>query len=153
MTDRIQPNKRPGAPLGNQNARKHGFYSTRLKTSEKRVLEAASCVNGLDQEIAILRARIKVIMDTAPDNHELLIKAMSALTRMTRAKDQLRHADAHDIARAINELYGSMLGPGRTFVGEDDLIGYFRDSEAKLKTPQKDENDAKSDTDQENSRA
>ena len=44
-----------GAPKGNQNARKHGFYSRALTEAEKVELEEASYVEGVDQEIALLR--------------------------------------------------------------------------------------------------
>ena len=80
------PRRGPGAPLGNQNARKHGFYSRKVSRKEQASLEEASQVYGLGQEIALLRARIKTIQRTRPDEHELLLKAMAALTRMVRSR-------------------------------------------------------------------
>jgi hypothetical protein len=84
MTDNIQPRK-PVAPSGNQNARKHGFYSKKITPKEQAYLGQASEVYGLSQEIALLRTRIKVIQETCPDDHELMLKTLAALTRMIRA--------------------------------------------------------------------
>ena len=41
--------KKGGAPPGNQNARKHGFYSKVLAPAEKRILDDASGVDGLER--------------------------------------------------------------------------------------------------------
>jgi len=44
--------KRGGAPRGNQNARKHGFYSKVLNEVERLDFELATGVEGIDDEIA-----------------------------------------------------------------------------------------------------
>ncbi|RJO63298.1 MAG: hypothetical protein C4542_00275 [Dehalococcoidia bacterium] len=85
MSEEKFPEKHPGAPLGNQNARKHGFYSKKLTRKQQRALEEASGTLDLDDEIALLRAKIKSILDVAPENYEVLFKAMSMLIRTVRA--------------------------------------------------------------------
>jgi uncharacterized protein YjcR len=50
--------KKRGAPRGNQNARKHGFYSRVLDDAEELDFEQATEVEGLDEEIALLRVKI-----------------------------------------------------------------------------------------------
>lgn len=87
--------KRPGAPLGNQNARKHGFYSKTLTHKQQRALEEASGTLDLDDEIALLRAKIKSILDVAPENYEVFFKAMSMLVRAVRA-NRLPNRSKHD---------------------------------------------------------
>ena len=49
------PRPRGGQP-GNQNARKHGYYSSAFIGVGKVNLTQAEQVNGLDDEIALLRA-------------------------------------------------------------------------------------------------
>ncbi|GAJ06104.1 unnamed protein product, partial [marine sediment metagenome] len=46
--------RKRGAPKGNQNARKHGFYSKVLAEAEQFDFELASGVEGIDDEIALL---------------------------------------------------------------------------------------------------
>ena len=50
---------KPGAPIGNQNARIHGYYSKILDNNDKRNVKEAMTVNGLDDEINLSRAKIK----------------------------------------------------------------------------------------------
>jgi hypothetical protein len=76
--------KGPGAPLGNQNARKHGFYSKKLNRKQQRAFDEAFEICGLDDEIALLRAKIHSILDIAPENYEVFFKAMSMLIRTVR---------------------------------------------------------------------
>ncbi len=82
----VYPERSRGAPKGNQNARKHGFYSRKVSRREQAALEDASQVCGIAQEIALLRARIKTIQRTCPDDHDLMLRAMAALTRMVRLR-------------------------------------------------------------------
>ena len=81
MKERKQQLQRPGAPLGNQNARKHGFYSTRLTRQERRAYNEASREFDLEDEIALLRAKLNSILKVAPENYGVLLRALSALTR------------------------------------------------------------------------
>ena len=48
--------RKRGAPKGNQNARKHGFYSRVLDEAEQLDFELATGVEGIDDEIALHQA-------------------------------------------------------------------------------------------------
>jgi|SRR3990172_972489 len=78
-------NKR-GFQKGNQYARKHGFYSPVLDEAEKLDFEQATCVEGLDEEIALLRVKIKSLIARDPENIKLIMQATNALVRMVIAK-------------------------------------------------------------------
>jgi hypothetical protein len=80
--------RKPGAPLGNQNARKHGFYSRILTPEQKKVLEVAS-LPGIDAEIALLRMQIRSIVQNGPRNQEPLQRVMSALCSAFRLRHNL----------------------------------------------------------------
>jgi hypothetical protein len=73
------PNKKEngkrGAPPGNQNARKHGFYSRVLDDEERQDFEQATCVEGLDDEIALLRVKLKSVLRHDPENMKLIMQA------------------------------------------------------------------------------
>jgi len=51
--------RKRGAPKGNQNARKHGFYSKVLDEAEQLDFELAAGVEGIDDEVTLLRVKIK----------------------------------------------------------------------------------------------
>jgi len=64
-----------GAPKGNQNARKHGFYSRALTEAEKVDFEEASLIEGIDQEIAFLRLKLMELAEREPDRVDLHLEA------------------------------------------------------------------------------
>jgi hypothetical protein len=78
---------RRGAPRGNQNARKHGFYSSILDESEKRSLKKASQLKGLDDEINLLRVKIKSVAEQDPQNLRLISQAVVSLSRLLRSRE------------------------------------------------------------------
>jgi hypothetical protein len=85
--------KHRGAPLHNQNARKHGFYSNVLSDSEKANLKKAALVNGLDEEINLLRVKIKSVAETDSKNVKLISQAIASLSRVLKARDKLVKKD------------------------------------------------------------
>jgi hypothetical protein len=93
------PRRRGGQP-GNQNARKHGYYSNALTGSAKTNLNQASEVIGLNDEIALLRARLKSILQTDPDNFHLISEAASTLARLMRTNHKLGFNNVERIERA-----------------------------------------------------
>jgi len=60
---RARAKRKRGAPKGNQNARKHGFYCKVLDEAEQLDFELAQGVEGIDDEVALLRVKIKAILD------------------------------------------------------------------------------------------
>ena len=94
MTARVK--RKRGAQPGNQNARKHGFYSKVLTPEQQGVLSLASKVPGLDREVAILRVKIASILNNDPGNVDLLAKATSSLAYVLRARQRLANADRQE---------------------------------------------------------
>lgn len=75
-----QKRKRGGQP-GNQNARKHGLYSSRL--SADQVCELANILNAGDQDPVLASLRIKLIsaVKSAPDSRRVLMEASKILSK------------------------------------------------------------------------
>ena len=82
----MRQKRRRGAQPGNQNARKHGFYSKVLTPDQQRTFAAARAVNGVDQEIAILRVKIRSILASDPQNQRVLREALSSLAGLVLAR-------------------------------------------------------------------
>ena len=81
--------RRPGGQPGNQNARKHGYYSNATSDEMLAYHEAARNIKGLDGEIAFLRVKIASIEAHDPGNYSLLLTAASALERLVRTQKAL----------------------------------------------------------------
>ena len=78
--------KRRGAPKGNQNARKHGFYSKVLDEAERLDFELAAGVEGIDDEIALLRVKIKSLLSHDRENVRLIMQATNTLARLVKTR-------------------------------------------------------------------
>ncbi len=76
--------KRRGPPLGNQNAREHGCYSSALSPAQQALLPRAKHISGLNDEIAVARIRLASIVSGAPDNSRALSAAINSLLRLER---------------------------------------------------------------------
>lgn len=108
MIDNIQPVHRRGAPPGNQNARTHGFYAKKLSKREQRAFEAAFNLKGLDQEIALVRAKIESIAKSGDENVPVLMLAISALVKLLKAKQMLRKDDPDSDGDIVQNALGNL---------------------------------------------
>ena len=61
---------------------KHSFYIKALDEAEALDFELAQDVDGIDDEIALLRLKIKALLENDPDNIEHIIEASNALSRL-----------------------------------------------------------------------
>ena len=101
-----------GGQPANQNARKHGFYSRNLPPGAQPDYQEALEIEGLDQEIALLRVLIEQNVQEGASIEEInkgmdiLVRAVSAQYRMSqRAKDSLTNAIAD-----VLERLGAQMG-------------------------------------------
>jgi hypothetical protein len=76
--------RKRGAPGGNQNARKHGYYSNVLTPQQQDLLSAVSDSTALDREIDVMRVKIASILANDPKNTKVLTLALSSLAGLLR---------------------------------------------------------------------
>jgi hypothetical protein len=80
--------RKRGAQLGNQNARKHGFYASSFTGTDKTLLAQAARMTGLDNEIALVRARLKAVLADSPDDLPLINETVSTLACLMRTNQK-----------------------------------------------------------------
>jgi len=97
----MQAKKKRGAPKGNQNARKHGFYSKVLDEAEQLDFELASGVNGIDDEIALLRVKIKSVLEKDPENIKLIMEATNTLAGLVKTRYKISKEQRKGLKEAI----------------------------------------------------
>ena len=100
-----------GAPKGNQNARTHGFYSRALTEAEKADLEEASFVEGIDQEIAFLRMKLKELAENSPDRIDLHLEAANMIARLIRTHYQISNKQKKSLKDAIHKVLTEVAVP------------------------------------------
>ncbi len=112
--------KKKGAPKGNQNARKHGFYSRVLDEAEQFDFEIATGVHGIDDEIALLRVKIKSLLARDPENIKLIMQATNTLARLVKTRYNISKEDKKGLKEAIANVLRDIalplgIGIGATF--------------------------------------
>jgi len=100
-----------GAPQGNQNARKHGFYSRILNEAEQLDFELATGVEGIDDEIALLRVKIKSLLANDPENIKLIMQATNTLARLVRTRYNISREDKKGLKEAIGNVLKEVALP------------------------------------------
>jgi len=96
--------RRPGGQPANQNARTHGFYSRFLDPVDRQNIVKAAKLDGFDEEIALIRHKIKSLLATEPDNHVVIITAVTALSSLIRSKRALEKGNSRKLARAMEYI-------------------------------------------------
>jgi len=103
--------RKRGAPKGNQNARKHGFYSKVLDEAEQLDFELASGVEGIDDEIALLRVKIKSLLENDPENIRLIMQVTNALERLVRTRYNITKEQRKGLKEAIGNVLRDVALP------------------------------------------
>jgi hypothetical protein len=103
--------KKRGAPRGNQNARKHGFYSKVLDEAERLDFELASGVDGIDDEIALLRVKIKSVLEHDPENIKLIMETTNTLARLVRTRYNISKEQKKGLKEAIGNVLKDIALP------------------------------------------
>lgn len=108
-----------GAPPGNINALKHGFYSRQLKPSERSDLDEARSA-GLSDEIALFRVQIRRAVELGKQAETLdqgitflraMAHAFSSLSRLMRTQHYLTSGSGNwndEIDRALDAVLREM---------------------------------------------
>jgi hypothetical protein len=100
-----------GAPKGNQNARKPSFYAKVLDEAERLDFELASDVEGIDDEIALLRVKIKSLLENDPENIRLIIQMTNALERLVRTRYNITREQRKGLKEAIGNVLRDIAIP------------------------------------------
>jgi len=103
--------RKRGAPKGNQNARKHGFYSKVLNEAEQMDFKLASGVDGIDDEIALLRVKIKSLIAHDPENITLIMQATNILARLIKTRYNITKEHKKGLKEAIGNVFKDIAIP------------------------------------------
>lgn len=99
-----------GAEVRKQPARRRGprrsklardFYGSALDAAERIQLEAASDIEGLDEEIALLRTKLREVVAEHPQNLPLMLRGIELLVKAVSARYRLSKRAEQDLAESI----------------------------------------------------
>ncbi len=100
------PRRRTRAP---RRSHADNFYERALSEAEAGYLRGAANVQGLDQEIAVLRTKIRSALEERPDDVSLLMKGIATLSRTLAARHRLADKAEKDL---FDNLIGTLRGLG-----------------------------------------
>jgi len=86
------------------------FYGSALDAAERIELEAASEVEGLDEEIAVLRMKLREALAKRPDDLQLMLRGMDLLVKAVSARYRLSPEAGEDLADNMANVVRSVGG-------------------------------------------
>ncbi len=87
------------------------FYAKVLDEAEKIDLEIASGVDGIDQEIALLRAQIKAIIQDDPKDIKSIVRATNALEKLVRTRYHITKEQRKGLKAALGNVIKDIALP------------------------------------------
>jgi len=90
------------------------FYASSLTEAERVELEKAAEVENLDEEIAVLRVRLKTALSEHPQDYALLVRGIGMLTRAVAAQYRLSPRASRDLSdnlAAVLNRFGDLIVP------------------------------------------
>jgi hypothetical protein len=103
--------RRRGAPTGNKNALKHGFYSAPFNKADRDALESSE-FSGLSEEITLLRLVIRQLAKWSPQITDfaqyleavrVISLACSSLSRLVRTHHLMQSSGEDEFKKALDE--------------------------------------------------
>ena len=86
------------------------FYEAALSEAEQALLPEALEVEGLDEEIALLRMNLRQSLEEEPKNRELLLKSIRLLVTAVATKYRLPKADEDNLYESIQQVLRDIGG-------------------------------------------
>ena len=113
---RRTPKRRTGGQPGNTNARKHGFYSTYLTPKERRKLKEASRLEGLENELSIMRYKVNRMTEDPNVSALQFGRAVDMLARVAKVQRKYFAPTEDDriaIMAGLVNSFGAAIGLGK----------------------------------------
>ena len=89
------------------------FYLESIDEAERALFEAASEIEGIDQEIALLRTKLrKVANENRPEDFQLMLRGMELLVKAVATRYRLSKKAEQDLASSLArtlDRFGSYL--------------------------------------------
>jgi hypothetical protein len=96
---------------GERKGRPRGFYSRALDEAEKLELEEASHVEGIDEEIALLRVKLRKLLEEQPERIDLHFEAANMIARLVRTRYQITKEQKKSLREAIQKVLTEVAVP------------------------------------------
>jgi hypothetical protein len=86
------------------------FYARALSEAEQREFEAASEIEGIDGEIALLRLRLRETLSKHPEDMPLMLRGIELLVKAVSARYRLSKEDETNLSESIANVIRQVGG-------------------------------------------
>ena len=94
-----------------QKGKKKGFYGRALDEAEKLGLEEAREIEGLDEEIAILRVKLRELIEKEPERFDLHLRAANTIARLVGIRYNITKEQKNSLREAITKVLTEIAIP------------------------------------------
>jgi hypothetical protein len=91
--------------------KRRGFYVLALDEAERLELEEARGVEGLDEEIAMLRIKLRALMVTEPERFDLQLKAADTIAKLVKTRYNISKEQKRSLKDAITRVLTEIAVP------------------------------------------
>jgi hypothetical protein len=91
--------------------KRHGFYSQVLNEAEKLELEEARSIDGIDEEIAILRVKLRELIVAEPERFDLHLKLAITIARLVTTRYNISKEQKKSLREAITKVLTEIAVP------------------------------------------
>jgi hypothetical protein len=91
--------------------KRHGFYSQALNEAEKLELEEARSIDGIDEEIAILRVKLRELIVAEPERFDLHLKLATTIARLVTTRYNISKEQKKSLRGAITKVLTEIAVP------------------------------------------
>jgi len=85
-------------------ARARRFYAEALTAAERADLPVALEIDGVDEEIAVLRLRLRTALEKSPEDLPLMLRGIELLTRAVARRYRLAKPDADQVSESLRQV-------------------------------------------------
>ena len=94
-----------------QKGKKKGFYGRALDEAEKLGLEEAREIEGLDEEIAILRVKLRELIEKEPERFDLHLRTANTIARLVGIRYNITKEQKNSLKEAITKVLTDIAIP------------------------------------------
>lgn len=107
--DSLRQNRMTGK--NESKSKKQGFYGKALDEAEKLVLEEARGIEGLDEEIALLRVELRDLIENSPEQFDLHLKVATTIARLVGIRYSISKDQKKSLREAITRVLTELAIP------------------------------------------
>lgn len=96
---------------GDGRQKKPSFYSRALDEAERLEFEEARGVEGLDEEIAVLRLKLRSLLEGCPEDLRLALDTANTIARLVRTRYNISREQRKSLKQAIAKVLTEIAVP------------------------------------------